>query len=870
MADRLNWPARHPKAALSAALVAAILSLAGAIRLRPDTSLQSLFPPNDPAATALNRVLNHFPAAEELLMLVTTSGNEPHVNELIAFAARLESGIKNDPEAASLVAAINYRADSQTRDFITKVVVPNGMFYLDDAEFAAAQARLTRLEMTRQFTLNEAMLAAPGPAAGALAKSLLRDPLRLHEFIEKRLISARPMKTYENSDAFLSEDGRSLLIRIAGAKPPSNLAFCKQFTTSLSTIATRVNTSGLTIDLSGAYPIAAQSERSIRHDSISSVIGSIVCLALLFLLVFRRAIRLFNITFLPVAIGVLYGFGVYSIFSRNVTPLTAVIGAVLAGVGIDYSVFYLVHYLERRSNGSSPVEAASHTIQTIGGALVAAWVTSVVGFIAVVFASIPALRDFSIVGSLGLAGALIGATLLLPPLLVLMDRWKQSILTRFGFSRPDNRHEASVFRLSIRPLLTWIDRHSTKCMRASVIVLAASLAILCIAGPRLGMETDPTVLHPRPNPPLDAQAQIARRMGSAPDSLIVHLKADSPEGLVALAHRVNDQFNTPEAKNVGVTSTFGLATFLPDPAKAASRLAQVGPALAARVEADFDAAVDSSSFSAKAYEPYRTFLGILLTPSHAPGIAEMMPYPQLRQIFLPHETTAGVLPTEAITLVFLREAMDQRAVREASITQLRSLLKSLPGATLTGMAVLSLDTEATIHHDLPRLILAAVVIVALYLLVHFRSITDALLAVLPTLCSLTFLLVIARLIGAKVNLANIVAVPLLIGIDVDYGIFLVSVTRRTTTRADLLDRATSSSLAVIVCAMATLLGFGSLAFTSVPAIRSLGWAVAIGVSSCAVASLFFLLPLLLWLKGRVPIEIEQAPEVPVTNFTAAP
>ena len=121
---------------------------------------------------------------------------------------------------------------------------------------------------------------------------------------------------------------------------------------------------------------------------------------------------------------------------------------------------------------------------------------------------------------------------------------------------------------------------------------------------------------------------------------------------------------------------------------------------------------------------------------------------------------------------------------------------------------------------------------------------------LPTLCSLTCLLAVARLAGAKMNLANIVSVPLLIGIDIDYGIFLVSVARRSRTRAELLDRAAASSRAVVLCAAATLLGFGSLAFTSVPAIRSLGWAVAIGVSTCAAAALFLLLPLLLWLRGR--------------------
>ena len=881
-----NWPARHPGLALGFAFVAALLAAVSTSRLQPDTSFQSLFSPNDPAANALNRVLNHFPAAEEMLVLATTPGTAPKPEQLIEFADRLKQKIDRDPQTSKLIAAIHYRADARTRDFVTKVIVPNGLFYLSDSEFHAATRRLTKPEMTGQFQRNEAMLAAPGPAAGALAKALLQDPLRLHEFIEQRLMASRPFKTYENSDAFMSEDGRSLLIRISGAKPPSDMEFCRQITAGISTLAQNVNTDHLALEFSGAYPIAAQSERAIRGDSIASVLGSVVCLAGLFMLTFRRSFRLIAVTFTPVALGVLYGFGIYALFSRNVTPLTGVIGAVLAGVGIDYSVFYLVHYLERRTAGASPADAADATLHTIGGALVAAWVTSVVGFIAIVFASIRALRDFSIVGSLGLAGALFGAVFILPALLVLMDRWGSRLLTMTRTSSPwwgagakrilffgnffssisptragspchddiKNRNDSSPFRVSIRPLLRWIDIHAIRCNCTSMAILLTIVAGLAIAGPQLGMESDPSVLHPRPNPPLDAQIHIAQRMGSAPDSLIVHLQAETADGLLTLAHRVSERLSSIAARNAGVASTFGLASLLPNPAMVPDRLRQVGPALAEAVLADFDAVVAESSFNPKAYEPYRNFLKILLTPAVAPGIAEMIPYTQLAETFLPRQTMDGVAPTEAITLVFLRQALDQRTAREATVTTLRSLLHDLPGATLTGMAVLSLDTEATIHRDLPRLILAAVLIVAVYLLLHFRSITDALLAVLPTLCSLACLLSIAKMTGAKMNLANIVSIPLLIGIDVDYGIFLVSVARRTRTRAELLDRVSASSLAVILCAAATLLGFGSLAFTSVPAIRSLGWAVGIGVTSCAIASLFFLLPLLLWMKDRAIVK----------------
>jgi predicted RND superfamily exporter protein len=817
----LNAPARHPIGTIFISLFIATFAILSTLQLHPDTSLQSLFTPGQPAVVALNHVLNDFPTAEELLVLVTTPGDQPQPDKLLAFADSLKQQASKDPQVSQLVSAVSFRADAQSREFVTKVIVPNAIFYLSDADFESALQRLSRAEMAEQFHHNEAMLAAPGPAAGALASALLRDPLRLHEFIESRLTTMQPFKTYQNSDAFLSSDGRSLLIRITGAKPPSDLQFCRRITAAVTDLAQRVNSDHLMLEFSGAYPIAAQSERSIRRDSISSVIGSIVSLGLLFAVIFRRSILLFVMTFLPVVLGVLYGFGMYALINTNVTPLTAVIGAMLAGIGIDYSVFYMVHYQQQRSEGNLPIDAAEKTIRQIGGALVAAWITSVVGFIAVGFTTVRMLRDFSIVGSLGLAGAMLGAIFILPALLVLLDRYRVLPI-------------ASA-RISLRPLLSWIDRHSGLCVAICSLIIAVAITGIAIGGPWLTMETDPTVLHPHPNPPLDAEAHIAQRMGTSPDSVIVYLQADSAEELLSVAYQVQE-------KIAGATSTFGLANLLPDPAKVQRRIGRVGPTLADQVLADFDAVVAQSAFSADAYRSYRDFLRRLLTPTSAPGIAELKQYEQLAQAMLPRPETAS---NEAMTIVFSQPGMDRQEDREKSVSQLRELLSDVPGATVTGMTVLSLDTQSTIRRDLPKLIIAALTICVLYLLIHFRSLKDTLLALLPTAFSLACLLAIAKLFGAKMNLANIVAVPLLVGIDVDYGIFLLSVARRSKTRSELFANALSTGLAVMLCASATVLGFGSLAFTSVPAVRSLGWAVAIGVVTCAISSLFFLFPLLL-------------------------
>ena len=101
---------------------------------------------------------------------------------------------------------------------------------------------------------------------------------------------------------------------------------------------------------------------------------------------------------------------------------------------------------------------------------------------------------------------------------------------------------------------------------------------------------------------------------------------------------------------------------------------------------------------------------------------------------------------------------------------------------------------------------------------------------------------------------NVAGLPLLVGIGVDDGVFLVSVARRArrdnVSLADLTARCRPVLHAVLVTSATTMLAFGSLVLTSTPAIRSLGRLTAVGVGGCLLATLLMLLPILLLRHGH--------------------
>jgi len=833
----LLWPIAHPGIAVSMACAVAALAGLSAIRIRPNASIEAMFARDNPSAAALARVLNDFPAADQLLLLASLPDDTPVADpqRLAAFGQRFVDAARRDPDLGQLTDGVFYRVDPEMRGYFEKVVGPAAIFYLDEAQYEAATVRLTPDEIRRQIAQGKALLAIPGPAAQGFAKLMRQDPLGLHELIADRLAGQTPLRTYDNGDVLVSPDGRSLLVRILGKQPPNDLDFCKALTEGVARVAQGVNRDGLRLEYAGSYAIAATSARSIRRDMIASVIGSIALLQVLFLLAYRSPFKLFAMSFGPVALGILLGFGAYGLISTGLTPLTGVLGAILAGMGIDYSIQYISYYEGRRVAGDSRRRAAERSAMEMSPAVLAAWATSVIGFLAIGWSHVKALRDFAVLGTLGLTGAFLCAVLLLPTVLMMTD------------GRPTPIARGRI-RFGAAGLVKALGSRSMIWLGLAVLAMVAAAGVVARSnGDVLPSESDLTVMHPRPNAAIEAQSHVSERFGAAPGSLAVYLHADSPDRLVELAYDLERRLKSKAGRSTGITGTYGLATLLPDPRLVPARRAGPSEAQADRVVADFRSALADNGFAPEAFSDYAKFLHLLLTRESAPTIGDLLSYRRMAETVLPAAAFRGVTPNEAITLVFFSRSLDRdRGARDETIAAVREALQGLDGATITGLGVVSYDTEQTVRRELPRLILAAVAIVAIYLALHFRSLAAALLSLLPAVFGMLVAAAALRLAGQKLNMVNLVAVPLLIGIDVDYGIFLVTLARvrrvRHETTEELATRIDPVCHAVIMCAVATMLGYLSLIWTSVPAERSLGIAAATGVGACLAGVLFLLVP----------------------------
>jgi len=855
-------PVHHPRATLAITVLLMLLAAAAITRVRASGSAADLLGTDKPSVVALQKVLDHFPTADELLVLATLDhppGTEDEAAaQLLTFARALETKVQAHTAAHTQTSnrdqtfgKVTYAASPQFMQFIQQEAVPAGLLYLSDAELAALRERLTLPAMQAQLAQNEAMLSAPGPAASALAKQLIKDPLRLREFLGDRLAHSRAgFRTWRNQPEFISQDARSILIRIAGTRSPSDLDFCKRIVAETNQLLASTPHEGLTVELSGAYAIAAASEQAIRRDLTSNVIWSVVLLQIVFLIGFRNLFS-FPLAFLPNAAALLLAFGLFALISPVLTPLTAAVAATLIACGIDLSVYLISFYEERRQLGMSPADAALASVRDLAMPLTAASTTTVVGFAAIAFSSIQALRDFAILGSIGLVLSLFATVWILPALLRLTSRT----------SSP----RATGPRIHLTPLVTALDRRARPMLWACALLMLAALTITILRGLPT-FETNLNVMHPQPNRPLETEHEIARRFGGG-DTMIIYTEADTPDTLVSTTHRVHRALAPAETREQGhITAVTGLASLLPDPARAATSTSfDIDQTIAA-----FRAAVASSSFTSEAFADFETFLRRFLAPQSPPTIATLNNYPDLRDLVLARNSDPRTKPA-AITLVSIHNPTNDARTRDAAAATLRDAIADIPGAVVTGMAVVGHDVEHAVRHDLPRFMLAATAAVVALLLLCLRSLKYTLLSLIPLLFGGAVLLAVMAMTDERLNLANAMAVPLLLGIGVDYGIFLAVLAQKSEhaneTRAQLVTRFKASFHAIAHTAVTSFIGFGTLILTTTPAVQSLGRVVAIGVAACLAGAFLLLAPLLLILAGRRS-KHPASPDHPLPNHAA--
>lgn len=171
----------------------------------------------------------------------------------------------------------------------------------------------------------------------------------------------------------------------------------------------------------------------------------------------------------------------------------------------------------------------------------------------------------------------------------------------------------------------------------------------------------------------------------------------------------------------------------------------------------------------------------------------------------------------------------------------RAVQQITPGAT--GVPVISLEAgEAVVDAFIHAFSLALIgVIVALLMLL--RSVKSTMLVMVPLLLGALFTVATAVAFGVSFNFANVIALPLILGIGIDCSVHMVHRSCNTGENYENLLH-TSTARAIFYSALTTMTGFGSMIFSQHQGTASMGLLLLIGVI-LTLACVLILLPVLL-------------------------
>jgi len=183
---------------------------------------------------------------------------------------------------------------------------------------------------------------------------------------------------------------------------------------------------GVEVTVTGASIFIDKFFNSLNEGRMQmTLVGIAIVIAGLFLL-FRFNIYRALLAILPLGLIIGWSSGMMYLLGVEFTPMSATLGALIIGIGAEYTILLIMRYEEERRRGVEVDEAMTIAITRIGRAVIASGLTTIGGFGALLIAlHFPVIQSFGIVTTINVFFAMVSTLFVLPALIVLIDRWRE-------------------------------------------------------------------------------------------------------------------------------------------------------------------------------------------------------------------------------------------------------------------------------------------------------------------------------------------------------------------------------------------------------------------------------------------------------------
>ncbi|GEJ58441.1 efflux RND transporter permease subunit [Anaeromyxobacter diazotrophicus] len=567
----------------------------------------------------------------------------------------------------------------------------------------------------------------------------------------------------------------------------------------------------LYVGVGGSYAILLAEYESIVKDAAISF-AIVMALVLLSIVAFYREIRPVLALAGALLAGIAATFGLTWLVIGYLNTQTAFLGSIVVGTGVNYGIVYLARVSQLRRRGASLEEACQEGASAaVKGTLLASVGTSV-AFGTLLVATNRGFRHFGFIGGVGVLLCWVATFALIPALLAALERLRP-------YRAP--AAAASVDRGSL--LIDRLLRRPRAIAAGFAVLTAASLAVFVWHLPN-AMERNLDNLTNDATGGEELRRDHARAreaLGTSVAGAIALLPTrDGADAYCdALRQRMKEQ---PRLAQL-IESCETVATVIPShQEEKLAILRDLGDRLTDRVLAHLPADQARRAREIRAQLAEQRLLGDDEGP------------PSLVDQYRERDGTVG-------RLAFVRARGDAKLELGPNLRAYAAGVRDVPVAggkyDAAGADIVVADLLEDIERQGPRVTLLSFLCVCALVVVFFRTRARSALLLLSLGSGVALMAGFATVTGIKINFFNFIVFPITFGIAVDYGANVLS---RMVSRRNVAPALKEVGGAVILCSWTTIVGYGSLILSFNRALRSFGWYAMLGELTTLVTAIVLL------------------------------
>jgi uncharacterized protein len=596
------------------------------------------------------------------------------------------------------------------------------------------------------------------------------------------------------------------------------------------------------VRLTGPVPIANEEYATVQDGAIVNGIGTVlVVLVILWLALHSSKIIFAVFVNLFIGLSITTALGLMMVGSLNL--LSIAFAVLFVGLGVDFGIQFSVRYRSERFKNDDLMQALAEAARRVAVPLSLAAMATASGFLCFMPTDYKGISELGEIAGVGMLVAFFSSITVLPALLALLNPPGESEPVGYAF---------------LAPVDHFLEKHRIAIVAGTLVIAVAGLPLLYfmkfdfnpmnLRNPKaesiatfLDLRSDPNTganaIDVMTNSDADAR-KIAEKLEKLPEVLrVMSLESFVPQDqppklkLIDRAARVlnpalnpdsidpapSDQENVDSLKS-SVDSLRRTAGDGKGPGAVASR--RLADALSKLAESD-----EATRNKAQAIfvDPLKVVLDHLRNALKAQPVSLKTLPPDLVASW---KAKDGLQRVEALPRGDPNDNDNLRRFANAVLVAEPTAIGGPVSILKSGDTVVAAFIHAGIY---------ALVVIGLLLWITLRRLTDVALTLVPLLVAGAVTLEICVLIKLPLNFANIVALPLLLGIGVAFKIYYVTAWRSG--RTNLLQ--TSLTRAIFFSAMTTATAFGSLWLSSHPGTSSMGKLLALSLVTTLAAVLLF-------------------------------